>query len=426
MKNTLKKFYNLIFFSLIISFIICLSGCFHESVPDFSEYEDKYLNIGAWVGPPSSNTTPEAYQDIADSGLNFIIDIYSGAINNKLEYSKQAGIKYLMNGIFFTDFTALKEYIDNPALMGIIGMDEPNVSQFEGLKEKKDAFTNLYGNDKLFFVNMLPCYATSTQLGTKYYNDYVSEFNRIIDPQVLVYDGYSLLKSSTGSTSLESGMLYNLETVAYEGINSGKPYWAFLQTMGYGGDRRNVKEEDIRFQYYTYLAYGYSGLLHFCYWTPGGAEFPEGCYAMIERNGDKTEVYYGVQKVNSEITKFDHVLLSFKWGGTMTILGENEILCRNFSRLSHPLEEHEAIETVTASENAIIGTFRNEDKNLDGFMAVNFTDPAHELSNEITITFKKSNKIMVYVDGEQQIVNLKNHTYTAEYKPGEGRFIIPL
>ena len=83
-----------------------------------------------------------------------------------------------------------------------------------------------------------------------------------------------------------------------------------------------------------------------------------------------------MKNVNAEILNFDHVLLSYEWTGTMTVLGENELMCKAFQRLSSPLKEHEAIQSATASENAIIGTFKDGEYN--GFMAVNFTDPALE------------------------------------------------
>jgi len=418
-----RKFLTVIAFVLAFTVVGSLFGC-STKVPNYDAYKDsKYLNIGAWNGPPNNYTTEEDYKDIADSGLNFIIDINSGAVASKLDCAQSAGIKYMMNGVFLDKYDGISEYAKHPAFMGIIGRDEPNVSAFADLAVKQQDYYKLY-NDSLYFVNMLPCYATSEQLGTKYYTDYVSQFNNTIKPKVLVYDGYSLLKSSTGETSIESGMLFNLETVAVEAQKTGVPYWAFLQTMGFGGSHRNVNEVDVRFQYYTYLAYGYSGLLHFCYWTPGGPEFPDGVYAMIDRNGEKTEAYYGVQAVNEEVLAFDHVLLSYKWTGTMPILGENELLCRAFSRLSSPLKSHEAISEVTAEKNAIIGTFN--DGTYDGFMLVNFTDPGTMTKNEVTITFEKAKKALVYVDGKPEVVRLKNHKYTANLDAGEGRFIIPL
>ena len=405
---------------------LCMAGC-NEPLPDYSAYEaTRQLNIGAWVGPPSNETTQERYTELAESGLNFIIDIYSGALAQKLEYSEKAGIKYIMNGIglaMANDYSSIQSYIDHPAFMGIIGRDEPSVPAFAELGKQRELFDAQFPDD-LFFVNMLPCYATSDQLGTKYYNDYVRQFNETIKPEVLVYDGYSLLQSATGTTAIESGMLYNLETVAMEAQRTNTPYWAFLQTMGFGGSHRNVTEEDIRFQYYTYMAYGYSGLLHFCYWTPGGAEFPDSVYAMIDRDGKKTPAYYGAQAVNKEVLNFDHVYLSYKWTGTMPVLGKDELLCKAFQRLSNPLTSHRLVESVTATENTLLGTFNDGER--DAFMLVNFTDPAHKKVDNVYIKFPKSRKVLVYKNGEPVVVTLKNHTYNAVLAPGEGRFIIPL
>lgn len=418
-----KRIRGILAVALVITLVVMATAC-GKKAPDYESLkEEKVLAIGAWNGPPNNSTTQEAYDEIAESGLNFIIDINSGGVAKKLEYSHNAGIQYMMNGVYFDTFEGLEEYTKHPAFMGVIGKDEPNLSEFEKHQQRQANFKSLYP-DKLFFINLLPSYATSSQIGTKFYTDYVSEYARIVQPELYAYDGYSLLKSSSGTTSIESGMLFNLETVAMEAQKYDKPYWAFLQTMGYGGDRRGVTEEDIRFQYYTYLAYGYSGLLHFCYWTPPGAEFPNNVFAMIERDGSKTPTFDAVKNVNAEVLNFDHVLLSYDWTGTMTVLGQNEILCRPFQRLSHALTSHEAIEEVTASENAIIGTFN--DGEYDGFMVVNFTDPAVQKTNRIEIKFNGAKKALVYQNGQAKTVRLKRGVYADDYAPGEGRFVIPL
>jgi hypothetical protein len=108
----------------------------------------------------------------------------------------------------------------------------------------------------------------------------------------------------------------------------------------------------------------------------------------------------------------------------MTVLGKDELMCRAFSRLSNPLKSHSKIKSISAEKNAIVGTFN--DGKYDGFMLVNFTDPATMTENEVTITFNGSKKALVYKNGKPEVVKLKNNKYTAKLAPGEGRFIIPL
>ena len=67
-----------------------------------------------------------------------------------------------------------------------------------------------------------------------------------------------------------------------------------------------------------------------------------------------------------------------------------------------------------------------DEDGYDGFMIVNVTDPGKNLSESVTVTFKKASKAIVYVEGEEQTVELENGTYTFDLSSGEGVFVIPI
>ena len=72
----------------------------------------------------------------------------------------------------------------------------------------------------------------------------------------------------------------------------------------------------------------------------------------------------------------------------------------------------------------IIGSFRDK-KGYDGFMMVNYTDPAKNIDNEIEVTFKDAKKAVGYIEGKKNVVDLSGGKYKTTLKPGEGQFIIP-
>ena len=61
------------------------------------------------------------------------------------------------------------------------------------------------------------------------------------------------------------------------------PFWNFFNIMPYG-PHTDPTEAQVRWQVNASLIYGAKGLLYFCYFTPGGDEFPKGG-AIIGQDG---------------------------------------------------------------------------------------------------------------------------------------------
>ena len=217
--------------------------------------------------------------------------------------------------------------------------------------------------------------------------------------------------------------------------------WQFVATTAYhsGGKdfyHRQPTEADIRWMSYTALAYGATGIEEFVYTTVGaGTEFDGDDHGAIwwDDQNDystyyRTDVWYSAQKVHQELFAFDHVLLSFDWKG---------VLCHNvtndpsvtpvFENAVGKLESHKRIEKIDSTGDLLIGCFEDANR-YDGFLVVNFTETAHNshLRNNVSLTFDYATKALVYVKGEQQLVDLLDHTYTCTLLPGEAFFIIPI
>ena len=88
--------------------------------------------------------------------------------------------------------------------------------------------------------------------------------------------------------------------------------------------------------------------------------------------------------------------------------------------------------TISSSVNILIGNFKDKD-NLydydaaDGFMVMNYANPAKELSaSDVTITFNNATRAIVYLNGTRTVVNLSAGSFTLSLTAGNGAFIIPL
>ena len=246
------------------------------------------------------------------------------------------------------------------------------------------------------------------------------------------YDHYPLLGSnSTGKTSIEPTFIVSMQYVAQRAKATNREMWTYLQSIGYGGANRiPTSAADISFQAYTFLAYGGKQISWFCYWSPirydGLTHFTE---AMIELDGTKTAVYDYVKEINREILAFDDIYDNFEWQGSMTKVGRENAMGENdnFEYVAkYVMTSHPRIEKYTAEQDTLIGVFKDKAGKEDGFMVVNFTDPAKNLSNKIEITFKDTNYAAVVVDGELTTIKLNNGVLKLNLDGGDGAFVIPL
>ena len=450
--------------ALALAAVLCagpLAGCGSDKYvgePDYSD-TDLQFHIGAWIAPPPAieatnyvnYATEENYEILADSGINTIYSLYSLGAEQaaaELALAEKVGIGYYvrddtiwqlldMTDEEIAETDLFDAYKDSPAFKGHLVVDEPGALQFDDLAALKPKYEKMFpGKD--FYINLFPTYAGTSLWKTDTYFEYIDQYMEKVQPEFLSYDSYSLLADAYGTTSLQEDYLYNKEIIATKTKEAGIPFWTFIQTIGFGiVNRRPQSKADIGFQVYTDLAYGAQGIQHFCYWQPltddRGTVFTE---AMISKDGVKSDIYDYAQAVNLEIQTFANTFLNFEWQGTTNYLNEEGTRNAGFNMVNsapalvenlgkeYPTKENERIESVTNKEDLLIGSFL--DKNgYDGFMLVNYSDPAQNLDNAVEIRFNNASKAVVFANGERTVVELDGGTYKATLHAGEGHFVIP-
>ena len=131
------------------------------------------------------------------------------------------------------------------------------------------------------------------------YDNYWTDLNNAMNPDVLSYDFYSFdLNNVTQPRYLE-----NIMFVRNKAKSLNKPYWGWMQSWGIGNARR-PSESDLRFNVYTHLTAGYTGI---AYWTydndPGGTGD-----GLIDSNGNPTPQYGYAAQTNAETQNLGKVL----------------------------------------------------------------------------------------------------------------------
>ena len=435
-KKTIKRVAKILAMALMTTLLFSTVACSLGAKKSFPEYEDdREMLIGAWDAPMN---TLEDIQIAKDMGLtHMFLDQYHAkrgtqAYEDALKLYEEVGLNVIIQTTnAFKQEGSLNDntdYSQFPAVDYINYWDEPYWSTMERVAELYAEHIAKYGADGLApFGNLFPNSATSTFEGHSY-KEYVERWAELVLSQVpeenrwLSIDLYPL-EERNGMPVMRSNWLGCIETAALQAQKSNCKVHFFIQATEHY-NYRAVKEEDIRFQFYVNMAFGVQGFSYFTYADSVLDDFELSCVSRLE-SGKIHDTYYMAQTVNNEIKKFDHVYLNYEWQGTMAVLGKNneDGYNLNFDGLTASLETLELCKRWDATEDALIGVFKDKDGN-DALIVTNFTDPANLQSNLVRFDFKDVSKVRIYRGGVAYDYEVVNNRLDVELAPGEGVFII--
>jgi hypothetical protein len=306
-----------------------------------------------------------------------------------------------------------------------VNSDEPlTAGDLEMLSVSLDRFKAKYP-DRNFYVNMVGMSGEAWEIYSEKYKTLIT------DKQIHRHVSGDTYPLSVKANGIDSGWLSYLECIAAFAADTKSELYFFLQTMSMGGNinARRPSLEDIRYNSYVILAFGAKGLQNFCYTAPGlppySGEFRHTDYACLTDAEDgykKTEIYDYAQAVIAELKGFENEFLSFEWQGIMTVDGAHSKEKNINFDLESTLKEHGRIESITATEDLLVGCFN--DGNRDAVLLVNFRDPRDKQQNRVTLTFKDATGATVYRGGKVAAEQITNSVWNAELAPGEGIFIV--
>ena len=437
------------------------------TLPDYdAKNEELSMKIAGWVVPKDLNDTQIQY--IKESGITVLqaasagsgtlsIDISSELSDeNKaiMQKCKENGLSLLLH-VGGKDASKLA-YVSNitayDAVQGLC-IDEPNKSQIDEIAARVDGYNRNAGTKDLF-VNLYP--SLWSGLKTEFdgnYSAYLEYFYEKVLSKVtagekwLSADRYPLTYDTKGEKCLDTGWLSDVEAVAllaekYENVKTN----FFIQTMPYGGEEKSGAQagsrdrvptyEDVRMQEYTLLTFGYDMISCFCYGSPvEGREFLDRQVAMIDRNGERTDIYYSVQKANKEILAFDHVIKQFERKGVFTndagktTTDKHRTQNSSFAGLTARMSvaEIDCLAEVYSSADTLFGYFVDAEENA-GFTLVNYNETSEAITDNVSLRFNpdyKFNKALCYIGGVKTVLDVKNNTLDITLGVGEGVFVIP-
>ncbi len=325
------------FFLLQAIFLLC----FYQSKPQERLKTTGQMPILAWYGIPESQTSVERYNEMHDAGITHSLSFFSNADEaaRALDAAEKANVKILLScpELKSDPEKTVCRFMKYPALAGYHLVDEPSIHQFSELGQWAKKIQSV--DDKHFcYVNMLPNFASSDQLGTSDYKDYVQSYLQQIPVQFVSFDCYPVLK-----TGILKNWFDNLELISRESNNAKLPFWAFALTTNYDNDHVTPQTlAAMRLQVYSNLAYGAQGIEFFTYWSATSTDSPSGedqRGAPIGATGKRSVVYDRVQQMSREIQNLSGVFLGAKVVSVRhTGLGKIPVGTIRLTRLPDPIK----------------------------------------------------------------------------------------
>ena len=434
-------------------------------LPDYDSVKADQFIINGWFAPPVNR---ESFEEYKACGFNYMflmgqnVGSLGGAkMFEAMDLCEELGIKVFID-VTRNDAAILSmtdQLVEYDCFVGF-NYDEPvihtnSLNGATGIVELAPYLEALHKKhpNVEFLVNLNPCSNIGLSWGTEpfTYEEYLEAWSTNIVPifaesncrNWLSCDDYPLYRDTSSKTEyfLKNTWLQNLEYLSATKRDSEEEITSnfFIQSMPFGVGHKTRDRvpsyEDLKLQMYACMAYGYDSVSFFCYGTPPGTgEFTEEQVALIDREGEKTQIWYDTQKVLSEIAKFSNTYMQFNdnWVGTLPILGSNNLekddmyYNNSFDALLEPLSVNrlKGVKSVTATEDSIVGYLQDSEGN-PGYMVVNYNDTTYKKKSDVVFTFNNYNKAYVYIDGVKQDVTLTNNQLTLNLDIGEGVFVIP-
>lgn len=260
---------------------------------DLSVFKDEWdcgFNLAGFV-------KPEDLDKVSQAGLQGFV--YDRAI---LSVRKEYGLDQQKIEQWVNALVSRAEKQHN-AVFGYYLWDEPSASSFPVINKWVDAFRKA-DPDGLAYVNLLPTYANSKQLGTASYEEYLESFIQTVHPSFMSYDHYALIDDGT----IRSGYFQNLEAMRKAALKHNMPFWNVVLANAHF-NYAEPTPAGFRFQAYTTMAYGGRGIGYFTYFRCGASNCR---LSPIDHFGNKTPTWDMLRNVNVQIHRLGPVYITLK------------------------------------------------------------------------------------------------------------------
>lgn len=408
-----------------------------EDIPEATEPVDlnEQILIGSWVTYYRYNIASHDTQmrRLAQAGINFNLFPFQWDTENwdSIEDWKQIDelcCKYRivygicanedLNGANRFSLNQIKEYyaeLDSPYCRFVNLKDEPTTAVIQGtIKRYFDQYREALPN-LVPFTNLLPSYGTGAFSPT--YREYIQAYvDACPDSEYISTDFYPFL---AGGKSYDSKIFSDMEVIRDVAYTSGKiKTHSFLQSTGFT-EKRMTDLNEIRWNIYSYLAYGFKAFSYFNYVCPGESDTEgEGFYdSLIYRDGTirDQDLFNGVSALNWQVRALSLIVMN-----------------SDVSAAYHTAEGYEGVKMLPSDYflrpktdgDFIVSYMENKDASQNSHVMLFNNDYTNSVRADFILDSEKGVSGLEYFNPERkeyEKVSLNDGSFTLSFDAGEGK-----
>lgn len=291
-----------------------------ESQPQIPFVISYYDN--GWMSLPATDT---GYSTLAACGMNVVNSSLGKSPPIDLDLAQQYGLRGMVDWstggtevipdnpplIESKAQSLVSQYSYHPALLGYRLRDEPSADEWPQLGLLHQKLLE-YDPTCLPWINILPNYSYGAYgAGVTSHKQYMDTFMSTVQPKVLCYDDYTVVPNTTYPPNVYSIYWHysNLERFREYGLAYHIPCWKIIES---NLTNTSPNTEGIfRFQIYSALAYGFTGILYFTYTQQNESDYAFAYYqnqAGLWGTPTNDGRYYVAQTIHNEVKKLAPVL----------------------------------------------------------------------------------------------------------------------
>ena len=391
------------------------------------EAEEDEIKIVAYWAPMSDFTNDEQYDYISEANFNWVMSMQNnlGDVMRCVELCAARGMEYIgidCDLVYQTNKlseTVVKQAVDRykylPGFGGFYHKDEPHpgteldyVGVIQQIKSEwpetyvhmnflaSPSYNLCYSQTGLSFRDMLDSYAEA--LGSEL--DY------------LMFDLYPFGKEEG---SFNATWYSDMNTVREVGLEHDAKTATYIQSIGHVGYRRPTGTE-IGYEVAVALAYGCKQIAYYTYFEPysnamGSEQGSAYTSAIIDKNGNKTDLYEPVKEINRQVMTLSPTLINL-----------DAVEVYHAGQLDGQAGVPEDFFAQAAEGNKVIlSHMQDEETGKNYLMVVNkdFTN-----AQDITITLDSDILLVEEIskeDGNAYVVEKNDGSITLTFTAGEGK-----
>ena len=330
-------------------------------------------------------------------------------------------------------------FLKHPAFGYYIYCDEPGMVHFDILGEEIAKFQKAFPG-KYAYINLLPMYANARQLmkapygteikyfdeGEDMYQRYLDEFVEKVPTHHIGVDIYPARRRAKADCPEMFPAEYEpftygkylriIEIVADKCKESGREFWACIQTCAWEKGVREITTPELRWQAYTMLSFGATAIFYYVF---ASRKNHTGC--MLNERGETTKLFYGSKKMCEGLQKLSDVYFDYKNVGAYAIGYDPEKTPYLYMKNPYDAEKFGVISDIETNTPLLVGCFEKTEGNGKAFTIVNQQDWSEPLDS--VIKMKIDGKVTKYYDGEPEVMKSENGVYELHLAQGDGVFV---